>query len=164
MKNTFKYLNIETGFTLVETLVALVILTTALIPILTVSSSASRTSATIRDDLIAAGLAQEGIEIVRAIRDTNWFNGRAFDSGLTTGTYEAEWNSTTLLSFGSNPPLNLNNGLYTYSGGVPTKFTRTITITKINAGELKIVSQINWPAQSNTIKSLSTEEHLFDWK
>ncbi len=177
MRNIFKYLNIKKwlarlnfwnkksgGFTLVETLVALVILTTALIPILTVSTSASRTSALIRDDLTASGLAQEGIEVVRAIRDTNWFNDRVFDFGLTAGTYETEWNSTTLFSFDNNPPLNLNNGLYTYSGGTPTKFTRAITITKVNAGELKIVSQITWLAQSNTLKSITAEEHLFDWK
>ena len=152
------------GFTLVETLVSLVILTIALIPILNLSTSTSRVSSTIQDNLIASGLAQEGIEVVHAMRDTNWFNNRAFDYNLGDGVYQVEWNSTTLLSLGGSPVLNLNNGLYTYSGGTPTKFSRTVTITKVNAGELKIVSQVTWLARSNDPKSIVGEGHLFNWK
>lgn len=156
--------NCQKGFTLVETLVALVILTVALIPILNLSSGAARVSASIQDNLVASGLAQEGVEVVRAIRDTNWFNNRAFDSGLSDGAYRIEWNSTILLALGGNPALNLNNGQYTYSGGTPTKFSRTVTITKINAGELKVVSQVAWIARSNDSKSITAEDHLFNWK
>ena len=154
----------QAGFTLVETLVSLVILTVALIPILNLSDGASRISATIQDNLIASGLVQEGIEVVRGIRDTNWFNSRAFDLGLSDGAYRTEWNSTSLLSLAGNPVLNLNNGHYTYTGGTATKFTRTITITAVNAGELKIVSQVTWLGRSNVSKSISAEEHLFNWR
>ncbi len=160
----FKFLNNQKGFTLVETLVSLVILTVALIPILNLSTSAARVSATVQDNLVASGLAQEGIEVIRAVRDTNWFNNRAFDFGLSNGDYRVEWNSTVLLSLGSNPALNLNNGQYTYSGGTPSKFSRTITITKVNAGELKVVSQINWLGRSNDAKSITAEDHLFNWR
>lgn len=149
---------------MVETLVSLVILTVALIPILNLSSNIERTSSTIQGNLVAAGLAQEGIEVIRAIRDTNWFNNRAFDSGLGNGVYQIEWNSTMLLSLGDSPALNLNNGRYTYTGGLPTQFSRTITITKINAGELKVVSQVDWQERSNNSKSITAEDHLFNWR
>ena len=154
----------EKGFTLVETLVALVILTVAMIPILNLTNQASIVTADVQDNLVASGLAQEGIEVIHAIRDTNWFANQAFDSGLSDGTYQVEWNSTSLLSLDGNPVLNLNNGLYTYSGGTPTKYTRTVTITKINAGELRVVSQVTWVGRSNTAKSISAEDHLFNWK
>jgi prepilin-type N-terminal cleavage/methylation domain-containing protein len=157
-------LNNQRGFTLVETLVALVVLTMALVPLLQLSSSATKSSETIRDNLIAAGLAQEGAEVVHAIRDTNWFNGREFDFGLIDGTYQTEWDSTTLLSLGGNPVLNLNNGLYTYSGGTATKFRRNITITKINAGELKVASIVTWQSQTQASRSITAEDHLFNWK
>ncbi|MEK9158292.1 MAG: prepilin-type N-terminal cleavage/methylation domain-containing protein [Patescibacteria group bacterium] len=160
----FRKNNNEKGFTLVETLVSLVILSVALIPILNLSSGVTKTSAIVRDNLIAAGLAQEGVEVVRAIRDTNWFNTREFDSGLDAGAYQVQWDSTSLLSLGGNPVLNLNNGIYTYSGGTPTKFRRTITLTKINAGELKVVSTVAWSTQSSASKSLGAESHLFNWK
>lgn len=156
--------SLTAGFTLVETLVSLVILTSALIPIMNLSEGATRASAIIQDNLIASGLVQEGIEVVRAIRDTNWFNTRAFDSGLSDGVYQVEWNSTTLLSIAGNPVLRLNNGQYTYSGGTPTKFIRTITITKINNGELRVTSQVTWPDRSSGTRSVSAEDHLFNWK
>src|SRR4051812_43664488 len=101
----------EKGFTLVEAIVSMVILTTAIIPILYLANSSVNVAFAVRDDLIAAGLTQEGIEVVRAMRDTNWFNNRAFDSGLDAGTYEVQWDSTSLLSLGSTP-LKLNDGIY----------------------------------------------------
>lgn len=154
----------QAGFTLVETLVSLVILTVALIPIMNLSEGVARVNSSVQDNLVASGLAQEGVEIVHAIRDTNWFSGRVFDYGLSDGAYRAEWNSTTLLLLGSNPKLNLNNGLYTYSSGTLTKFSRTITITKINAGELKVVSTVTWLGRGGINKSVSAESHLFNWK
>lgn len=140
------------------------ILTIGLVPILNLSTAASRTSVIIRDNLIAAGLAQEGVEVVRAIRDTNWFNSQPFDSGLGAGVYQAEWNSTALLTLNPTTVLNLNNGLYTYSGGTPSKFTRTITITKVNSAELKVESSVTWASATNPNESLVAEAHLFDWR
>lgn len=152
------------GFTLIETLVALVILSVALVPIITLSTSISRVNSNVQDNLVASGLAQEGIEVIRAMRDTNWFNSRSFDSGLSNGEYQVEWNSTDPLSASSNLPLKINNGQYTYSTGTNTKFTRTVIITKINAGELRVVSQVSWLAGPNKSKSISAEDHLFNWR
>ncbi len=160
----------EAGFTLVETLVSLVILTVALIPVLNLSTGASKISTIVRDDMIASGLAQEGIEVVHAMRDTNWFNGRVFDFGIGNGnigettSYRIQWNSTALIGYGSNPPLKLSNGVYTYDAGEDTKFSRVITISKIGAGQLKIVSRVSWLSQTNTTKSIVAESHLFNWK
>ncbi len=156
--------NSERGFTLVEAIVALVVLSVALIPVLQLSDSSLRAATTIRDDMIAAGLAQEGIEVVRTIRDANWFNGQAFATGLANGTYRVEWNSTSLISLGSNPPLKLNNGVYNYTTGADTQFYRTITILGVSSSELKITSQVSWTARGNDVKTVQAEEHLFDWK
>ncbi len=153
----------QKGFTLVETLVALVILSMALIPLLTVSSSTNRISAVIQDDLIASGLAQEGVEVVRAIRDTNWLNSRAFNSGLSNGDYIANSAATQLTAW-SSKPLNISDGLYGYAAGTPTKFYRTIRITNVNAGEIRVVSEIAWTTSSNANKTISVEDHLFNWK
>ncbi len=159
----------ERGFTLVETLVSLVILTVAMIPVLNLSTAAARANSALEDNLVATGLAQEGVEVIRAIRDTNWFNNRSFDTGLSDGivghttTANIEWNSTALGAY-LITPLNLNNGRYTYSGGTPSKFSRTVTITRVNVGELKVVSQVTWTDRSNNAKSISAEDHLFNWK
>ncbi len=154
----------ERGFTLVETLVSLVILTVALIPILNLSTDIARVNSNIQDSMVASGLAQEGIEVIRAIRDTNWFRDLSFDSGLGDGVYEVEWDSVAPLSPSLNQFLNISSGRYTYSTGSATKFKRTVTITKLNAGELKIVSQITWLAHADDSRSISVEDHLFNWK
>lgn len=154
----------STGFTIVEALVALVVLTVALGPALILTSNVSSTAAAVKNNLIAANLAQEGIEVVRGIRDTNWFAGNAFDNGLSGGTYRVEWNSSSVLSLGSNPPIKENNGLYNYTSGTDTVFRRTITISKINASELRIISEITWLERGNRARSIKAESHLFNWK
>lgn len=152
------------GFTLIEALVALVILTVALGPALILSSNILSTASVVKNNLVAANLAQEGIEIIRALRDTNWFNGNSFDSGLANGVYRLEWNSDSLLSLGSNPPLKLDNGLYNYSTGTDTIFKRTITLTKINASELKVVSDVTWTERGERARDVNIESHLFNWR
>lgn len=155
----------EFGFTLVEALVALVILTLALGPALILSSNISSTASAIKNNLIAANLAQEGVEVVRALRDANWYNGApSFDSGLADGIYRVEWNSNALITLGSNPPLKINNGLYNYSSGTDTVFKRTITITNIPTEELKIISEVTWTERGNRVRDIKTESHLYDWK
>ncbi len=152
------------GFTLIEALVALVILTIALGPALILSSNLSATASIVRNNLIAANLAQEGVEVVRALRDTNWFNGVVFDNGLANGIYRVEWDSDSLISLGSNPFLKVNNGLYNYATGTDTVFKRTITLTKVNVAELKVVSDITWTERGNRARDVKIESHLFNWK
>lgn len=160
----FKYLNNQEGFTLVEALVALVILTLALGPALILSSNISSTASVIQHNLIAANLVQEGVEVVRSLRDANWFNGLPFDNGLADGTYRIEWNSNSLIALGANPPLKIDAGLYNYSAGTDTLFKRTITITKINSAELRIVSDVTWTERGNRVREVKAESHLFNWK
>ncbi|MBP9822187.1 MAG: prepilin-type N-terminal cleavage/methylation domain-containing protein [Candidatus Pacebacteria bacterium] len=166
---TDKFKNGQIGFTLIETLVSLVILTLTLIPILNLSNSINRVTESIQDNMIASGLAQEGIEIIRNMRDTNWFNNRAFDLNLGEGVvnqpyqYRVEWQSVWPGTY-ANTPLNISNGMYTYFPGEVSKFTRTITITKINAGELSVVSQVSWTDGRGNSRSISAEDHLFNWK
>ena len=152
------------GFTLIEALVALVILTLALGPALVLSSNISSTASVVRNNLIAANLSQEGVEVIRALRDANWFNVLSFDAGIADGIYRIEWNSNALISLGSNPPLKINAGLYNYSSGTDTKFKRTVTITKINSEELRIISDVTWTERGNRTRDVKVESHLFDWK
>ena len=154
----------EEGFTIIEALVTLVLLSLALVPMFYFTSVATTTSFYIRDDMISAHLAQEGLEVVRAMRDANWFNSRPFDSGLGDGVYRVEYNSNALIALGTNPSLSIANGVYSYQAGAVTPFQRTITITKINAGEIRVVAAVSRPTKGGDIKTISAESHLFDWK
>lgn len=155
----------EKGFTLIEAMMALVILTTALGPVLILSSNISSTAFVIKNNLIAANLSQEGVEVVRALRDANWYNGLPFDAGLANGVYRIRrLPSPALIGLASNPPLKIDDGHYNNSSGTDTIFRRTVTITKINSGELRIISNVTWTERRDKARNVQTESHLFDWK
>lgn len=157
--------NVERGFTLIEAMMALVILTTALGPALILSSNVSSTASVIKNNLIATNLSQEGVEVVRALRDANWYNGLPFDTGLADGVYRIRrLPSPALIGLGSNPPLKIDNGHYNNSSGTDTIFRRTVAITKINSGDLRIISNVTWTERGGRARNVQTESHLFDWK
>jgi Tfp pilus assembly protein PilV len=164
----------QKGFSLVEALIATLLLTLALTPLLVIGSSSTSIATSIRNNIIAANLAQEGIEAVRAIRDTNWLASpvRSFDSGLSpqgtvafncTVSCRVEWNSSSLLSFSAVSLKVDTNGVYNYTSGTDSVFLRKIIITRPSAVELIVTSEVTWQEKART-RRVSVEDHLFDWK
>ena len=160
------------GTTIVEALVVIVILSLGLIPSLTVIVTVNSLSSIIMNDLIGANLAQEGVEVVRSLRDANWFASRSFDNNLI-GDWTVEWNTNWVTNppqpAGANPALKLDsNGLYNYATGSDTYFRRRIFIIKdptlpgCNC-ELRVISEVTWPTKKTT-RTLTVESHLFNWK
>src|SRR3989338_10642757 len=98
-------MNNKNGFTLIEAMVALVLITVAMGPVLILATSAINVASRIEHNLIASNLAQEGIEVIRNIRDTNWLNEVAFDNNLSVGTWRIQWDTIGggLIAVGSNP-------------------------------------------------------------
>jgi len=158
MKNTQK------GFTLPETLIAILILTTSIAAFATVTQRGLSSAQLSRDQITAFYLAQEGIEFVRSVRDgnklanVNWLTSFIFpgvsDCVSPTGTEHC------LFSFFSNngdmenslsriigrcnplpcPPLEYHTTRGVYGYGFPanareiTRFTRDIAIVNNPAG------------------------------
>lgn len=170
-----KYFNIKKlleGFTLVETLIALVILSFGLIPTLSVITSSINISKIIRNNLVASNLAQEGVEVIRGLRDTNWFNGSNFNNGLI-GTWRVEWNTnlSNNLPQATTPETNpfirfdSSTGLYNYASGTPTLFKRLVTVSMTANTcncEMVVVSEVTWTDFRRT-RTITVESHLFDW-
>src|SRR3989344_7070949 len=78
------------GFTLVETLVAVTILTIAVVAPLYVANRAIVSSQIARDQLVASYLAQEGIEYIRTMRDHEFLVAyRAGGSTVSDNAWEA---------------------------------------------------------------------------
>ena len=158
----------EAGLTLVEVMVSLLLLTSGLIPILGVIISSVALSTRIKNNLIAANLAQEGVEVVRAIRDKAWFDDAAFDRDLTDGDYLISWNSDTLTAYDSNAYVKIDpaTGIYSQAGGIDTIFKRKINIAKVVSAcncEIKVVSDVTW-TEKGINRAISVESHLFDWQ
>ncbi len=70
----------QDGQTLIETMVAIFILVTGIVAALGLSIFAFNTSNNVTQQIIATGLAREGIEAVKNIRDTNWLQQTTIDA------------------------------------------------------------------------------------
>ena len=155
------------GFTLVEVLVAILIFGASFAATSYVLTLNLRSAAAIRNNFIASGLVQEGIEVVRNIRDRDWFLDNPFGTSIPDGTYRVQWNSNSLIALGVNPRLkkDSNSGIFSYDSGSDTIFKRTVNISTPQAGvEKRIIVTVSWTERGGFEKSLSAEEHLFNWK
>ena len=163
------------GFTLLEVLIAAFIITVGIMGVFTVINKSVSQMAASPSHLIAAYLTQEGIEIVRNIRDTNWIEPTSvsWDDGLkVAGDYRADYNDSSLTSFTSFPPggrgyyLNIdNNGYYSYEvADNPTIFQRKITISQgpIPADSLKVFIDVWW-TEKGTENHVTAQELLYNW-
>lgn len=175
-----------TGFTLIETLVAIAILTIAMVGPFYAVKTALSLSYVARDQLIASSLAQEGIEYVRSIRDNNYLNGRAWTDGLSSYTcYTNPIRFCTLdpskgdihtdspdhsamqsYAFGSIPFLMLNNAhLYTHqsgNGAVPTRFKRYVQFQAMSPDEVRVVVSVTWTTFGSTY-TVRLQDSLHNW-
>lgn len=82
-KKHFKIIS-PSGFTLVEVMVAVAVLSVGLIGAANLITYNISNSAKAINKTIAMNLAQEGIELVRNIRDTNWLQGKFDNSGANS--------------------------------------------------------------------------------
>lgn len=171
------------GFTLVETLVAVAILTLAfLAPFQAIQSVTSQTRIA-KDQLIAASLAQEGLEYIRFMRDNNYLaNPATFTSGNLqlhgldgssgpdcTGTHKCTVDTTVALSSAvascssTCVPLYISpDGYYTQvsSGNTQSLFTRSVTVAQ-HAGYESATVTVSW--NDHGAHSIVLTENFYDW-
>ena len=159
----------QQAFTLVETLVSLFILSIAITGAFAAMFYNVGSANAIKNSFIASGLAQEGLEVVRNLRDKDWLeSGQQFGyfgtGGFASGPYRIQWNSTKLDPAAANPLLKDISGLYSYDAGNPTIFYRSVDIQSVPPGnvEIKVTVTVTW-GDRGLSKQLSAEEHLYNW-
>lgn len=175
------------GFTLVETIIAIFILTIGILTIYGVFFDMSRQAKNQSNSLIASYLAQEGIEIVKNMRDTNWITNYAgywlegIDNGSCLGgcNFEADFKTGTpyqiieLRPYGTDGNfLNIDDSnVYSYNPDYPeTIFKRKITITgplKVYSSDdyfssLKVSALVMWNYKGDDY-SVQMEEFIYNW-
>lgn len=149
------------AFTLIEILIAITVITLGVVGFHVAITRVASLTFSNSDRFVASRLAQEGIEIVTNIRDTNWVKKTNWDNGLTNGDHLVQYNEDSLLTY-LDTPLKIDNyGFYNYDNGDNSKFTRKVTIDHINENKLKVKVQITWPGKGSP---LEVEEYLYNWK
>lgn len=152
------------GFSLLEAILSVFVLSTAMVAVLGLMASNLKDSLDAMDQETAGFLAQEGTELARNIRDTNWknnqdsFDSSSFPASSTVGQNvgcRAKYNDAVFSVCNganmNNKILNLdnNNEFYISPGsGTSTKFARQIKIEYLpddaTKDYAKITSMVTW--------------------
>lgn len=154
------------GFTLVETLIAIAVLLTAVVGPISLIGDALHKLYYAKDQMIAINLAQEGIEVVRQRRDSDMLAVTPTDifSLANPSYFTVNASGATLVtSAGAQQPVSLTGGFYAQSGGTATQFTRLVTVTSVVAErESKVTSTVEWKTGGQT-GTITVSEYLFKW-
>ena len=150
------------GFTIIELLVVILIISIGITGSYALVGNIFASSSLMAQRLSAAYLAQEGIEIVRNIRDSNWVNGDSWNNGITTGNFEVDYDDLALSAYSGNK-LKINNNIYNYTSGTDSIYDRKITISTNGSDSLNIAVTITW-FSNNSNHSILIEENIYDWK
>ena len=158
----------QKGFGLLEVIISMLIVSIGLVGILSLASMSLKGSSLSRDRLIASGLAQEGIEIVRDVRksNVNWSDWEWYGliATSTSQSYRVQYDGADLTIPYSGAYLRMNaNGLYQYDSGVETLFKRKVTLTKNSFREVKVEIEVEWDTRGQS-HTLTAEDRLWNWK
>ncbi|MEK7165012.1 MAG: hypothetical protein AAB779_03640 [Patescibacteria group bacterium] len=89
----------QSGQGLLETIISLGIIGSGIIGMLSLTVSNQAASVDSSEQLIAANLAREGMEVARNLRDSNWLFRGVWDQGLKSGT---DYTATPLFDKSTN--------------------------------------------------------------
>lgn len=171
--------NKQKGFTLIEMLVSVFLIAFALISMFGLNSKYNQQTKQEKEAYEAALLAEEGVEIVKNMRDSNWICATppcsaSWDTGLTSCSNGCEMDylkkggdgsTDGLTSWSSGNFLYIdNNGLYRYPNSSEistlkwTPYKRKITIVP-TTDKLEILVQVSWYNYSTEVK-----QDIYNWR
>jgi type II secretory pathway pseudopilin PulG len=173
------------GFTLLETLFAIFIITTGFFSVFSVVRVGIGATTTSINRLIAANLVQEGIEIIRNMRDSvyvcpidnDWSvvvdNGHLNKNGCLVNPIncEVDIDSNKLLDEDDNTYLKINGDKYQYSSGQDSIFKRWVNLTRgggscsgiANSDDcIKVEVTVSWQEKGKN-QVLQSEDYIYAW-
>jgi len=134
---------INKSFTLIEVVVAVFLLTVGTVGSFSLIQRTIALTTVSASRLQAAYLAQEGIEIIRNDRDTNYLEGADWDNGIDS----SEWREVIFLD------------------GSQSKFQRQITIDRPEPEDkmMTVTSAVKWQ-QRGTEHQINVQTKLYNWR
>lgn len=179
------------GFTLVETLIAMIILVSSIVPLMVIIGGNLGTLHKAKDRLYASYLAQEGVEMLRYYRDTyriqntdpdaGWsvFLANFYDLSNPSKSCEEQWGGcdidpmTAYVCYRADSTCELNIDQQDYYssyiglsdtgfGGISSKFIRYIIIKDADTSSAKVDVIVKWD-QGVSPQSLTISTTLYKW-
>jgi Tfp pilus assembly protein PilV len=139
--------NKNSGFTLLETLVGLLIFSASILALMSVIGSGVASTQYAKQKIVAGYLAQEGIEYVRNQRDKYML--------FNVGGSQAGWDQFKTVIVSETFPITDPDFI---------NFTRQVTATSVDGtnDEMKITSTVSW-VQPSGPQTMVFSENLFKW-
>jgi len=158
----------EKGFTLIEAFVAISVLTIGVVGSFGVLPTMIKNQAINTDAFLASQIANEGLELVRNLRDKNWLLEQDWKTGLAvicSSGCEIDYNDASLTA-SQNRFLKLDsNNFYNYESGQNSKFKRKVIIQEITvqgvAGVLNVKVEVFWNGKGSPF---AAEGNFYDWR
>lgn len=159
------------GLTILETIIAIFIITIGVLSIFAAINYNLSTVSYNSNRFIAIYLAQEGIEIIRNIRDNNFLNDNDWRLGLvdicpssSLNWCEVDYNDNSVTVKDRYLKIN-SNGFYNYDVGTQTIFKRKIYIDRTTlAGKnvLDVKAKVEWEEKGKQ-HQFEIREYLYGW-
>lgn len=158
------------GFTFLELVAAMAIIMLGLLGLASVAVQNIQARSIKEHILVASMLAQEGIELVRAVRDQNVVvENQPYFTGLSDGdgtfTIDADGTIDDTIDTDINAILyrDAATGAYTHAsaGNTATPYTRLVTVQQ-NGDQLSVSVRITWPDQG-TRRDYVADTTLYNW-
>ncbi len=133
------------GFSFIESILSVFILSVGIIAVLELMTSSINVSLEAKNYHMAVSLAQEGVELVRNVRDNNWTGFSSLSHG---NNCRIDMNTNISCSDTSFRLYLDNQGFYTHtSSSKPTRFYRKVILER--AGDIyKVTSMVIWEGLS----------------
>ncbi|HZJ40831.1 MAG TPA: type II secretion system protein [Candidatus Saccharimonadales bacterium] len=158
----------KSGFTLIEILAVLFVISLGLIGVLSLIVQNIQSQNINKRTIAAYQLAQEGLELIRKTRDTNWINRDDWNKNLAAGSYYMDYLDTipTLIIDNDSDSILYKNdsGFYIHNGvSDPEPFTRSIEIIPLSAGSMRVYSHVTW-YDRDKVFNYDLETLFYDWR
>lgn len=142
------------AFTLVETILAITIIGLIITAAAQLTQSSIKIGRNTIDEFVAFHLAEEGVEVVKVIRDSNWLQNKAWRNNLDDGLYAiAEGLPWTLQPISGVGKLAAEN------------FSRIIKISSVpDTKTMLITSTVAYFSKKGEERKVSLSAELTDWK
>ena len=163
-----------TGFTLIETFVAITVLIISIVGPFTLVMKSLAVSKATKGQITAMYLAQEAVEYTRNIRDENILTGNNWLMDLRECVGEGskckmntpQHREVTSCGVGDCPPLKFHptTKIYGYDDGGDSVFIRTVEINEITTNiEVIITVTMKWQ-EGPRERDFVVTEHLLNWQ
>lgn len=147
------------GFSFMEVMISVFVLSTGIVAAMSLISSSFKETIDSKNQILASLLAQEGIEIVKSIRDNNWNSGEdTFENfpGSDNPACFVDMNSASISCSGSKK-LDLDNSGFYVRNNSSGKFQRIIRVSGTSGETRTIESIVVWGDSFQGLDSFSND-------